>query len=61
MEENMNKDRVEGSVRQGKGKIKEAAGKATGDAKLKTEGSVDQVAGKMQNTVGGLKDSLTGE
>jgi uncharacterized protein YjbJ (UPF0337 family) len=31
----MNKDRIKGSLEQAKGKIKEVAGKATGDAKLK--------------------------
>ncbi|MGB8045886.1 MAG: CsbD family protein, partial [Pseudolabrys sp.] len=37
-EDTMNKDRVQGSVEQAKGKIKEVAGKATGDTKLETEG-----------------------
>jgi uncharacterized protein YjbJ (UPF0337 family) len=54
----MDKDRVEGSIRQGTGKVKEAAGKATGDEKLKGEGKADQVAGKVQNTIGGVKDKL---
>jgi uncharacterized protein YjbJ (UPF0337 family) len=39
-------------------KVKEVAGKVTGDEKMKTEGQVDQVKGKIQNTVGGIKDSL---
>jgi uncharacterized protein YjbJ (UPF0337 family) len=30
----------------------------TGDEKLKAEGRADQVEGKVQNTVGGVKDSL---
>ena len=34
----MNKDRIEGSVEQAKGKVKEVAGKVTGDSKLETEG-----------------------
>jgi uncharacterized protein YjbJ (UPF0337 family) len=54
----MNKDRIEGSANQAKGAIKEAAGKVTGDAKLKAEGAADKAAGKVQNAVGGLKDSL---
>jgi uncharacterized protein YjbJ (UPF0337 family) len=54
----MNKDRIEGSAQQLKGKIKEVAGKATGDSKLETEGKADQVAGKVKNTVGGLKDAV---
>lgn len=54
----MNKDRIEGSYEQAKGKVKEVAGKATGDTKLETEGKADQVKGKVQNTVGGMKDSV---
>ena len=54
----MNKDRIEGSLEQAKGKVKEVTGKATGDSKLETEGKADQVAGKVQNTVGGIKDKI---
>jgi uncharacterized protein YjbJ (UPF0337 family) len=54
----MNKDRIEGSATQAKGKVKEVAGKVTGDAKLETEGKSDQVKGKVQNAVGGLKDTV---
>ncbi len=54
----MNKDRIEGSFEQAKGKVKEVAGKATGDAKLEGEGKAQQVAGKVQNAVGGVKDSV---
>jgi uncharacterized protein YjbJ (UPF0337 family) len=52
----MDKDRVEGSAKQAKGKIKEVAGKITGDEKLKTEGAADKLEGKVQNTFGGMKD-----
>jgi uncharacterized protein YjbJ (UPF0337 family) len=54
----MDKDRVEGMAQQGKGAMKETAGKIMGDEKLKTEGKMDKVEGKIRNTVGGLKDSL---
>ena len=54
----MDKDRVEGAARNTGGKIKEAAGKVLGDEKLKREGQADRVAGKVQNVVGGIKDSL---
>lgn len=53
----MDKDRIQGSFEQAKGKVKEVAGKATGDSKLEGEGKAQQVAGKVQNTVGGLKDA----
>jgi uncharacterized protein YjbJ (UPF0337 family) len=57
----IDKDRVEGSLEQAKGKVKEVVGKVTGDSKLEGEGKGDQVAGKVQNTVGGLKDTLRGK
>jgi len=57
----MDKDRIEGSAQQAKGKVKEVAGKALGDKKTETEGQADQVKGKVQNAVGGLKDTIKGE
>jgi len=54
----MDKDRIKGSAEQAKGKLKEVAGKVTGDEKMKTEGQADQIKGKVQNAVGGIKDSL---
>ena len=51
-------DRIEGAATNMGGKIKEAAGKVTGDEKLKAEGRADQVKGKVQNAVGGVKDAL---
>lgn len=57
----MDTDRLKGSAKQIKGKIKEAAGKALGDSKLQSEGTADRLAGKLQNTVGGLKDALKGK
>lgn len=57
----MDKDRIKGSANQAKGAIKEAAGKAMGDKKLETEGKMDKAAGKVQNAVGGLKDTLRGK
>ena len=54
----MDKDRIEGSGKQAKGAIKEAAGKLTGDAKLKAEGKADKMAGKVQNAAGSAKDAM---
>ncbi|WP_158742843.1 CsbD family protein [Acidisphaera sp. L21] len=53
----MDKDRVEGSLKQAGGAIKEGAGKLMGDKKLEAEGKADKIAGKAQNTVGGVKDT----
>jgi uncharacterized protein YjbJ (UPF0337 family) len=54
----MNNDRLEGSAKQAKGAVKDAAGKVTGDTKLQAEGKADKAEGKIQNAVGGLKDKL---
>jgi uncharacterized protein YjbJ (UPF0337 family) len=51
-------DRVEGSAKNIGGKIKEGVGKVTGDEKLKREGQLDQVKGKVENAVGGMKDTV---
>ena len=57
----MDKDRIEGAARQAKGAVKTVVGKVTGDAKLESEGKVDKAAGKAQNAIGGLKDTLRGK
>ena len=54
----MNKDRIQGSVAQAKGKVKEVTGKATGDTRLENEGKAQKIAGKIQNTIGGMKDAV---
>jgi uncharacterized protein YjbJ (UPF0337 family) len=50
-------DRIDGSAKNLGGKIKEGIGNLTGDAKLKREGEADQIKGKAQNAIGGIKDS----
>jgi uncharacterized protein YjbJ (UPF0337 family) len=57
----LDKDRINGSAQQAKGAIKEMIGKVTGDAKLQSEGKGDKAAGKIQNAVGGIKDTLRGK
>jgi uncharacterized protein YjbJ (UPF0337 family) len=54
----MDKDRIEGAGHQAKGAIKEAAGKVTGDGKMQAEGKAEKAAGKVQNAIGGAKDSV---
>ena len=53
----MDKDRIKGMAQQGKGAAKESAGKAFGDEKLKAEGKMDKMEGKVRNTIGGMKDA----
>ena len=54
----VDKDRIEGAGKQIKGSVKEGIGKVTGDEKLKNEGKIDKAEGKIQNTVGGVKDKI---
>jgi uncharacterized protein YjbJ (UPF0337 family) len=57
-ESRMDKDRMAGSAKQVGGAIKEGFGKATGDAKLKSDGSAEKTGGKIQNAIGGVKDTV---
>jgi uncharacterized protein YjbJ (UPF0337 family) len=54
----MDKDRIAGAARSIKGSVKKAIGKVTGDAKLQSDGKAEQAEGKIQNAVGGLKDTV---
>jgi uncharacterized protein YjbJ (UPF0337 family) len=54
----MDEDRIKGAAQNVKGKLKEGAGHAVGDEKLKAEGRADQLAGKVRNAVGGVKDTI---
>jgi len=56
----MDKDRIVGSAKEIKSKVKQTVGKAVGDAKLESEGNADQLEGKVQNAIGGIKDTLKG-
>jgi uncharacterized protein YjbJ (UPF0337 family) len=57
----MDKDRLVGSAKQIKGTVKQVIGKAVGDVKLESDGKADKTEGKVQNAVGGLKDTLRGK
>ena len=54
----MDKERIKGMAQQAKGAMKESAGKAHGDEKLKAEGKLDKTEGKVRNMVGGIKDAV---
>ena len=41
-----------------KGRVKEAAGALTGDAKLKQEGQLDQTVGKIKQTTDKMIDQV---
>jgi len=54
----MDKERIKGMAQRTKGAVKEGAGKAFGDEKLKADGKMDKMEGKVRNTVGGMKDAM---
>lgn len=54
----MDKDRIKGAENQVKGQVKETAGKIVGNDKLKAEGEMDKMKGKVQSTVGEAKDKV---
>lgn len=54
----MDKDRIKGMANKAKGSIKETAGKAVGDSKLRAEGKADKAKGTVQNAVGGARDKI---
>jgi uncharacterized protein YjbJ (UPF0337 family) len=53
----MNDDRIEGTARTVGGKVQEAAGRITGDAKTRVEGEINQAAGRAQNLYGQGRDA----
>jgi uncharacterized protein YjbJ (UPF0337 family) len=53
----MDKDRIAGSVKQAVGGIKQGVGNLLGDKKAQAEGVAEQVEGKLQNTVGEIRDA----
>jgi uncharacterized protein YjbJ (UPF0337 family) len=52
------RDRVEGTLEEGKGDLKQAWGDLTGDDKMKAEGTMDEAKGKAQQFLGGIKDRI---
>lgn len=53
----MNKDQVEGKVKDVTGRIERQAGEWTGNAKAQADGAVKQVEGKVQKAWGDVKDA----
>jgi uncharacterized protein YjbJ (UPF0337 family) len=54
----VDRNRIEGAGDKAKGSMKEAAGKLTGDAKLKAEGKMDKAKGSVKNAAGGTADKM---
>ncbi|HEY6768881.1 MAG TPA: CsbD family protein [Candidatus Sulfotelmatobacter sp.] len=54
----MNKDRIEGKVKDVAGRVERQAGEWTDDGELQAKGVAKQVEGKVQNAWGNAKDAV---
>jgi len=57
-ETTMDRNRIEGKLKQLKGSVKEALGKVTGDRETEAEGVAEQQAGKIQEKAGEAADEV---
>ena len=53
----MHKDQMKGAAKDAKGSMKQAAGRMTGDERMRAEGAADKTKGKVQKGVGNMKDA----
>lgn len=53
----MNKDQIEGKLKDVAGRIERQAGEWAGDPETQLKGAAKQVEGKVQNAVGKVKDA----
>jgi uncharacterized protein YjbJ (UPF0337 family) len=51
-------DKSRNTAQRTKGKVKEAAGKATGNERLRRQGKADQMKGKIKQTGESVKDAV---
>ena len=49
------KDKIQGSVHEAKGALKEKVGRATNDPDMEAEGSGENLSGKVQKKIGDIK------
>ena len=52
------RDKLEGSMREAGGRVKESVGALTGNERLKAQGQRDQLAGVVRRKKGSLKDRI---
>jgi uncharacterized protein YjbJ (UPF0337 family) len=53
-------DKAKNTTQRAKGKVKEAAGKVSGDDKLRARGKADQTMGNLKQAREKVKDAFTG-
>ena len=51
-------DKAKNSAQKAKGKVKEVAGKVTGDDKLRAKGKADQMKGNLKQAGENVKDAF---
>jgi uncharacterized protein YjbJ (UPF0337 family) len=51
-------DNSKNATQRARGKVKEAAGKATGNERLRRRGKIDQAKAKVKQTAEKIKDAL---
>lgn len=49
------KDKIKGSAKEAAGKVKETAGRATGNRDMEDRGTAEKTGGKIQRKVGDIK------
>ncbi|TFF19075.1 CsbD family protein [Jiella endophytica] len=54
----VDKNEIKGAAKELGGKVKSAAGRATGDREMEADGKLDQVEGKTQKNYGKVKDAV---
>lgn len=54
----MDKDRVEGKIKEIAGRAQRQAGELTGDSETEAKGAAKQAEGKIQNALGKVKDRV---
>jgi uncharacterized protein YjbJ (UPF0337 family) len=57
----MDKNRIKGTVKEAEGTVKEAAGKVLKNQRLIDAGRQEKIEGRVQQTVGVVRDSLRGK
>lgn len=57
-DDTMSTNRIEGAAKKAAGSIKEAAGKVTGNDKLRVKGAVEKAVGSAQNALGKAQDKV---
>ena len=54
----MDKENIKGAADKASGAMKDAAGKITGNDKLRAEGAIDKAKGDLRKGMGDVKDSM---